>query len=356
MKNSLIQTIVIAIATLTAHSTFTENCSFHCGNVSIESPAYCIDTQFRALIFKPSASNLHYAAQAKPLPLESPNWNIYDIHPDYHFGFDLGIRALFHNRCTNLALNWVHFKSSDCARHIVPIETDMIGPFFEIGPDATPYKAARGTVHFDFNAVNLTYGQLVNFGDCLQTNIFVGINVTSLKECLSAIYTATTADTARTITTPMNFVGAGPQVGLDFAYHIIKGLNLTGRFAASIVAGPAKNHTVYSSVSPLLAEFDITPPNTQRTCVQNRTLVVPVLDERLGIAYFVPFCEHYMMKLEVGYEALIYISALQSVDMGSEVINIIPNADTVGVFARTFQRTLSNFALTGPYVAFDVAF
>jgi hypothetical protein len=45
-----------------------------------------------------------------------------------------------------------------------------------------------------------------------------------------------------------------------------------------------------------------------------------------------------------------------SVDISSQVITppVIPN--TVGVFARTFKRTLSNFGLAGPYVSIGAIF
>ena len=50
-------------------------------NIAITgSPDYTFLTQFRAQIFKPSASNMHYAAQAIALPLLSPNWNLSLIH------------------------------------------------------------------------------------------------------------------------------------------------------------------------------------------------------------------------------------------------------------------------------------
>jgi len=325
-------------------------------HVFLDSPHYTVDTQIRALIFKPSSNNLHYAAQATPLPLQSPQWNIYDLHPQYHCGFDLGARVFFHNRKTNLALNFEHFKSRTRAVHEVPISTDMVGPFFEIGPDAHPYQQATGVVHFDFNTVNITYGQDVYFGDFLHTNLFAGINFTRIKQCLSMLYASSDKSISRSIITPATFMGAGPQIGVDFSYNIIKGLNLAGQFTTSLIVGPAKNSTAYSSQSPFLAIGGFTAPNNQSTRTQKQTIVVPEFSERLGIAYSFSFCNHYMAKLEVGYEARIYISALQSVDIGSEVVTppVIP--DTVGVFARTFQKTISNFALTGPYVALNIAF
>lgn len=354
MKSNFNYLLLLALATTIA--TYTHEDDFASCEVFLESPDYRLDTYFRALFLKPTANNLHYAAQATPLPIQSPSWNIYNLHPDYHFGFDLGTRVILHNRKTNLALNWEHFHSRTCAAHTVPVNTDMVGPFFEIGPDASLYQKAAGRVNFKFNNVNLTYGQYVNFGDCLQTNLFAGIDFTQIKQRSTAIYSNTDGSILRSINTPSSFIGAGPKIGCDFAYDITKGLNLTGHVTTALLIGHIRNFTSYSSQSPALTAADFQSPNLQYTCTQKSTQVVPEFAERLGLAYFFSFCESYMIKLEVGYEARIYINALQSVNIGSEVVTPPVLTDTAGVFARTFQTTLSNFALTGPYIAFNVAF
>jgi hypothetical protein len=150
-------------------------------------------------------------------------------------------------------------------------------------------------------------------------------------------------------------MGIGPQVGVNFLYNLCRGLQLTGEGTASLLVGNLKNHTCYQSVSPALAEVGITPPNVQSTHVRNRTQVVPAFEGRLGIAYSFAFC-HCSVDLDAGYRIWIYLNAIQSVDIGSEVVTPPVVPDTVGVFARTFQRTLSNFALAGPYLTLNIGF
>src|SRR5690242_20401667 len=48
--------------------------------VYLFSPVSTVELGFTALILKPTASNLHYAAEADPLPAPSPHWTIHDIH------------------------------------------------------------------------------------------------------------------------------------------------------------------------------------------------------------------------------------------------------------------------------------
>lgn len=334
--------------------------------VITDSPAYTIDTQFRALFLKPSANNLYYAAEALPLnetfaiPAVSPNWKIFDLHPKYRFGFDLGLRGVFHKLNSNLSVNWEHFKSHTKKTTTLVSTTQfpdpMIGPFSSIGPDASPYNLqAQGRVKFDFNEVNLRYGQYVKFGNHLETNLFAGISFADIKQRIKSTYTGT-GSISQTITVPTSFIGAGPQAGIDFAYRIIKGFNLTGQFTAALLMGRAKNHTQYASSSPVLVNTGNPSPNIQNTSVQNRTQMVPSFSERLALAYFYSFRCHYMAKFEVGFEAKIFLNALQSTNLASGVINILPLDNTAGVYARTFERTVSSFSLSGPYLAFNMAF
>jgi hypothetical protein len=324
-------------------------------DVFLSSPNHTVALQFTALFLHPSSDNLHYAAEALPLPAPTPNWRIYEIHPDYHFGFDVDLDVIFHKANTNLMLNWEHFHSSDSSSKKVASE-DMLGPFFEIGPNASPYNKAHGKVHFRFDEANVDYGLLVNFGDRMQANLFAGVSYAYIKETLTSKYFSPDDTYTRSIKVPSRFSGAGPQVGFNFSYRIIDGFHLTGDAAASLLVGSMKNHTSYKSVSPELEPLDITPPNKQSTRVTKRTQVVPGLEGKLGLAYSYTFRKHYMISLEAGYEAQIYINALQSVDMGSQVPLNSVTAASVGVFARTFQRSLSNFALAGPYITLSLGF
>lgn len=341
---------IFTVCIITVFNTYADD-----DTVVTVNPPYTFELGFRALIVKPMASNLHYAAQADPLPLVSPHWIIHDIHPKYHFGFDLEFSFFFHNLDSRLYANYERFHACDTACVNVGSE-NMVGPFFEIGPDASAYSLAEGRVNFQLDEVNGTYGQNVNFGSRLRTTLFAGVSFARIKENLTFTYSNTDGTITRTIQIPSQFSGAGPQFGIDFIYHIICGLQFTGKATASLLTGKSKNHTCYTSISPFLELFDQPSPNEQSTSVCNRTQVVPVFNERIGAAYAYEFCNHYLIKIEVGYQAQIYLGALQSVDIGSEVVTppILP--DTVGVFARTFQRTISNFALAGPYVTLDLGF
>lgn len=324
--------------------------------VVLASPCYSAAFDFCALFLKPSSGDLHYAAQATPLPAPSPNWKIHEIHPEYHFAFDIGGEVALHKTNSNLLLDWLHFHSVDTASVSVPA-SQMLGPFFTIGPNAAPYDHSHGKAHYKFDAIDLDFGMLMHLGDRFTANLFGGVTYAYIKQTVIASFSDPEDGYFRSIRTPSRFSGAGPQMGLNATFRMVEGFHLTGGLKAALLFGSMTNHTTYNTDSPEIDTLlHIPPPNIQRTSVSRRTQMVPGLEGNLGLAYTYTFCKHYILSLEAGYETLIYISAIQSTDMGSEVPLTSTEASSTGVYARTFQRTLSNFTLAGPYATLTFGF
>jgi hypothetical protein len=81
----------------------------------------------------------------------------------------------------------------------------MIGPFFEIGPDASDYKNSTGKVHFHFDEVNLDYGTFINFGNSLNMNLFGGVGYAKINQYRFTTFAGSSGDPYRTITVPSKF-------------------------------------------------------------------------------------------------------------------------------------------------------
>jgi len=334
--------------------------------VVLESPKNDISVRFDALVMQPYANNLDYAAEALPFdyginrPITSPSWVIPDITTGYHFGFVVGLVGILHDTNSNIMLNWERYHSPDDTGSLsVPSASDMIGPFFEIGPDASPYKMAKGTVSFDFDQVNLDYGTFVRFGSQLNMNLYSGVSFARIKENRYTRFSNTEDTVIRTLTVPSTFTGAGPQIGFDSTYKIVKGFQFIANASASLFVGTFKNNTTFTTQSSTIERIGDQNPNTQSTTVDNKMGIVPGLDGTLGLAYDFTFSDHYEFKIEAGYRAQLFINAIRSIDMGSEValgpIGSIGSAE-VGVYARTFERTISDFALAGPYATITFGF
>lgn len=334
--------------------------------VTLTCPEYCFEMNFAGLALQPYANNLDYASEALPFnygdsqAAVSPSWVIPTITTDYHFGFDVGIAGMFHGAHSKLMLNWERYHSpTDSGSLTVDSTNNMVGTFFEIGPDASVYKKATGTVKFHFDEVNLNYGTFVQFGDLLQMNFFGGVSFGRIVQHRFTTIADLPERVVRTLDVPTQFTGAGPQLGFDFDYKIQCGFRFVGNARSSLFVGTFKNSTTYSTQSYVLGLLGDQNPNIQTTTVYNKGGVVPGLEGKLGVAYEHLFDGNYWLKVEAGYQAQVYVNAIRSVDMGSEVslaaAGSVGSAAT-GVYARTFDRTVSDFALAGPYATLDFGF
>jgi hypothetical protein len=317
------------------------------------------------LFLQPNGSNLYYAVEAIPfdpdiaIPAISPNWNVFEISPSYSTAFEVGARAIFPNTDLSIMVNWERLHSQDRESEDVALSTDMIGPIFNIGPNSSAYTKAKGKATFHFDAVNLTFGKGICLLYDLQTSIYAGATFARIKQTIRGSYENAASTTSRVIQSPSTFTGAGPQFGVHFDYRIYGDFFFTGSSSISLLMGQLKNHETYKSYAPALTGYGIPQPNLQHTRVPNRSQLIPNFDERLGFAYDVAFCS-WNLNFEFGYQFQIYMDAVQSINMTAPQVlpSISPNPATIdtGIYAVGFERTLSNFILTGPYLTLNVEF
>lgn len=332
-----------------------DTCDVLTNYTSAHAPSYTYSINFTPMMLKPS-SDLNYAAEAFPLPIASPSWQIHSIPTDYAFAFNLGARVILHEKNSLLMGNWEHFLSSNATSNKVALSTNMVGPFFEIGPDAIAYTQSAGSVNYELNKLNIDYGQFIEIGQNLTANLFAGISFSRLRQNITMHYSNAAQTIMRDIDTTTSFTGVGPQIGLELAYKIHKGLNFITQVIGDLQTGTMKSYTQYAAFQPLNTSVGNKNPNIQSTSVPDSLQIVPVLSQKIGIGYEYLFKNHCAAQAEIGYQAQIYINAINSVTMGSEVVTPPIGPDTVGVFARTFHKSSNNFALSGPYLNIQVSF
>lgn len=324
-------------------------------NVFLTCPCTTFDGYYRALWLQPTTSNLCYAVEAELLSPASPNWRIHEIKPQCNYASELGLGFIFHDRNAKLKVNWLHFTSQD-KNSVELSNSDIVGPFFEIDPDATPYNKAKGHVKVTFDSACVNYGVLVSFGCHLHTYLYGGVAGIKLKQVVSSKFSNSDGSIVHKMKVPSRYWGVGPQLGMECSYNICSGFKVIGEAAASLLVGGLTNHTNYQSFSPALDGLEVTPPNRQFTHVPQRTTMVPAFEGRLGLGYSWTMCSCYDVSIDGGYKAGLYMNAVQTVNIGSEVNTPPVTPGTAGVYARTFRREVSNFALAGPYLSINVKF
>lgn len=324
------------------------------------------------LFLQPNGSSLYYAAQATPLDQSisggainqavSPDWKIFELSPNYTPAFKIGGKALFSATNTHLDFSWERLRSSKSASTTLSPTADggalMIGPLSDIGPNSAAYTQAHGKVNFEFDAVDIVFGQSFCAFKRLYPTFFAGAGFVRIKQSVHSSYSNVAGTSKRKIRSESTFMGAGPEVGFNFDYRIVSGFFFTGSSSLGLMIGESKNSASYQSYAPYLATRGISQPNYQHTSIPNRVQLIPSFEEKLGFSYIwtSPCCK---VTFGAGYQAEIYLNAVQTIDMTApQVISPLATGATVesGMYAVGFERTLSNFILTGPYVTLDVEF
>jgi hypothetical protein len=297
------------------------------------------------LYLQPGSGNLEYATLVSPLPLPTPNWDTQSISPHYSPAFRVGLRYI-PSDANDVKFNWMHLNSRDSAS-VVGAPTQMVGPPYEIGPDSAVFKNAQGAVNSKYDAVNLDGGHTF-CADCpFQLRVFGGVEFARINQSVTGMFQSTDGLTTAANITSSVFTGAGPRSGLKGDYAI-GNFQFFGETAVAGLIGTAQSRINFSATSPALAGLGIASPNNQALTSPNETQVVPSFDARFGTAYIFPPSTYGQFKVELGYQAAVYMNAINRYAL--TLVTVPPVAGSVGVFLATQQHLQSNFTTQGPYL------
>jgi hypothetical protein len=297
------------------------------------------------LYLQPGSGNLEYATLVSPFPIPTPNWSNQSINPKYSPAFRVGLRYI-PTETNDVELNWTHLYTNDGAS-VAGASNQMVGPSYEIGPDSAVFKNAQGAATSRYDAVNFDAGHTF-CADCLfQLRVFGGAEFARIDQTVSAMFQSLDGLTTAANTTDSLFTGAGPRLGMKGQYAIGY-FQFFGEAAVAGLIGTTQSRINFSATSPALLGLGVTQPNTQSLTSPNETQVIPSFDARIGTAYIFPPSNYGQFKLEAGYQAAVYINAVNQYALTQ--VTTPPVAGSVGVFLATAQHLQSNFTTQGPYL------
>lgn len=304
-----------------------------------------------ALALKAGANNLNYVIYNKELPTQSPSWTEQEIKPSYEGAFALGARYIFAEG-EDVNLDWTHLTSNTSANIVAPSSSYFLGPDYEIGPDGLVIRKAKGNAEFKYDVVNLDVGQFVNFGPHVLMRFFAGLSNTYLREQVSSTYSG------NVVTGPFQgpfstnqkiyakFTGLGPRVGINASYNTDVGIGFLGEAAVSALVGSTYTKTSFtSSAEELQILFD---QNINNQFIKDNGVmqVIPAIDAKLGASYKHMFSNCMIFTLQAGYQAAVYINAINQYIPAS----LVEPLSTGGIFVDTMSHTQSNYSVHGPYL------
>jgi hypothetical protein len=296
------------------------------------------------LYLQPGAGDLEYATLVSPFPLPTPNWSNQSLNPSFSPAFRFGLTYI-PTESNDLQLNWTHLMNTSANASVVGAPGQMVGPPFQIGPTASVYQIGRGNVSFAYDSVNLDAGHTF-CPDCpFQLRVFGGAEFARINQDLTGTFQSLDGLTSASNTTSSLFAGAGPRLGMKGLYAM-GNFQFFGEMAGAGLIGTTQSRINFSATSTALP--GLAQPNNQSLTSPNRTQVVPSFDARLGTAYTFSPSNGGQLKIEVGYQAAVYMNAVNHYALTQ--VSIPPAPASVGVFLATAQHLQSNFTTHGPYL------
>lgn len=295
-----------------------------------------LDFTLGGLWLKPTSSNVEYVSSSvTPAPVggvTSVSNDFESVHPQYTWGFLLGMGYIFPNTANDVRINWMHLHDDGDSD-----SSTFTGPDLVVFPlagepsdtlTADDVATAEGEVVYDFDAVDLTFGQYINIGRRLQTRLFTGLRWARLTNELSASYSYPTdleADETvnQSVDSDSTFNGIGPVFGIEANYMVGYNIGISGYLDAALLVGRLSLDQNLSVTTFDDGVFDGTT-NTDFDH-DNLSVVTPAWDARLGVNYTYFMGNGSAFRFEIGYQVSKYIDIIQTADFtttpGSETIN-----------------------------------
>lgn len=259
------------------------------GNVTVPCESTAWDFGIEALYLQPSYSNdFGYAgATTTTVPgsvtesyvSASPKWNWgFKLEGSYHFGTG-----------SDLNLNWYHLGQKSTTRTY----GNTFVPTFGLGTSTSTRVTAKPA----WDAVNLEFGQHVDFSEFKNVRFHAGLQYARVQDKRSAV--GTTGSSVYNFSQTSKYSGIGPRVGADFMYGFGNGLGLYAKGATAILAGTSKVNSAQSN------NFQINATALR----SSRSTIVPELEGTLGVNYTYAMAQG-NLTLDVGYMWQNYFNVL----------------------------------------------
>lgn len=264
------------------------------GNVTVPCESCGWEIGIAALYLKPALSN-DMGWLGVTVGSGGTSVTFLENDPRWTWGFML--EGAYHFSTGNdFNLNWYHLGRKSTTRSFTSSFT-----LLDIGSISTS-ETARIRPRWD--AVNLEFGQLSNFGDFKRIRFHGGFQYASIKSNLyrtgSDVITDTDETFSHSVTVNSKFNGFGARVGVDMNYNWGNGLYMFGNGASAILVGSSKFSNSY--VDSLVETVDLYVSGS-------KTTLVPELEVKVGLGYGFPLAQG-DFAIDVGYMWVNYFNPL----------------------------------------------
>jgi len=290
----------VAVLALSSSAVFAGTMGPVCtpGNVTVPCESTAWDFGIQALYLQPTYdSALGYHGEYTS---SDNNYNYVENEPDWAWGFKL--EGSYHFSTGNdLNLNWYHLGNKTTT---VGFATHTVNVF------GTPTTFTNTSISVEprWDAVNLEFGQHVDFGEFKNIRFHGGVQYARIKTDTSSVGTVAVDGVATNFALSGNrtFNGFGPRIGADMSYDLGNGLSVYANGATAILAGTSKANLNYATTGV-----------ATRSGSTSRNAIVPEVEAKLGLGYTYAMAQG-DLSLDVGYMWVNYFNAQQSFVVGDD--------------------------------------
>ncbi len=267
------------------------------GNVTVPCEHTAWDFGAQALYLQPSLAGLGYVGSTQTGTVSS-----YNDH-GFRWGWGFMIEGSYHfNTGNDLNLNWYHWNRSTTITPGAGFTTNtVVSSYF---PDVALQSKPK------WDAVNLEFGQHVDFGDARFVRFHGGAQYARInmhRALAAGGYTPITAGVPGVATaTPvavehnLTYNGFGPRVGADLVYGFGNGLGIYAKAASALLVGSQGFNGAVSTI-----EID----SLRHSYFSgSRTQIVPEVESKLGAQYTYSMAQG-DLSLDAGWMWLNYFNA-----------------------------------------------
>ena len=295
----------LAVLALSSGAVFAGTMGPVCSAVNVTVPCESTAWEFggKALYLQPTY-NGSVAQSAVTLYNANGTQATFGQNPPYSWGFFL--EAAYHFSTGNdVNLNWYEINRNSSRSYPAAI------PNIEVYTPDAGYTSGNP----NWNAVNLEFGQHVDFGDSKSIRFHGGAQYVRLTNNTSSVVNyshtttgtvAVTTDYLDTVASKPTYNGFGPRVGADMAYDWGNGLGFYANGAFAVLAGTSKNTTSVFSQHKVVAGAPIIDHNYSAN--SSSTAIVPEIDTKLGATYTYAMAQG-DLTLDAGWMFVNYFNA-----------------------------------------------
>jgi hypothetical protein len=313
-----------------------------------------------ALYMKPSVPNGAYLSTASPgvTPTAgiTTSHTIQVVNPSYQWGFD--VNAAYRIPCSgnDISILWTYLGNNNDHNDNIAFPTR-----FPIGGGVFLPATTTANANLDFNgynAVDLDFGQRINFGDYFNFRLFTGLRGVQIKENVNR-YTSlavpgipgapATSFFTDSVQDNSKFSGVGPQFGIDGRFCLGYGIGLDANATVSLLIGTidASTHNLSTVISTTSSAITTNIDLNNKSCQ-----VVPALDSMLGLDYTYNFnnCNRSTFVVQAGWKVIEYW------DVAHDMFANGGHGDVIfgGTSGRLRPNTPTNIGFSGPYAGIKV--